>query len=290
MIIIDTSFNEWWSENKRLFDAVLFDIDGTLISGNDYLPGAGELLAEMRYNGHPFYLLTNDGNHSTIEKSLILSNAGINVSQDEIISCGSALGSYAKKNGYIGKLFYVLGELGTPDYAELAGFNICRNPEKIGMCDGVIIGEGNYDWESNINAAFNYFIKNPDKPLIVPNPDSYWPAGPHGELCIGAGGKARFICAVLADMGVILHPVYLGKPSTAIFDLALDTLCERYSLSLDIDRKRILMLGDSMRSDMQGAMNSGLSTCLLLTGITKMWQVENIPAVDLPDYLCKGLS
>ncbi len=290
MINIDTTFNEWWSENKIFFDAVLFDIDGTLISGNDYLPGAGDLLAQMRKDNFPFYLLTNDGNHSTIEKSVILSAAGIDVSPDEIISCGSALGSYAKKNGYTGKMFYVLGELGTPDYAELGGLKVCRDPKEIANCDGVIIGEGNYDWESNINAAFNYFILNPDKPLIVPNPDSYWPAGPHGELCIGAGGKARFLSAVLADMGITMNPVYLGKPSAAIFDLALDTLCDRYGLSADINRKKIIMLGDSMRSDIKGAMNSGLSSCLLLTGITKMWQVENIPVDELPDYLCGGLS
>jgi HAD superfamily hydrolase (TIGR01450 family) len=290
MTRIEGSFMEWWQANGKLFDAFLFDIDGTLISGKHRLAGAEELVEQMRRDGHPFYLLTNDGNHSTLEKSRILAAAGLVIAPDEIISCGMALRAYAERHGQAGNLFYVLGALGQPDFAELAGLRVCRDPARIGACDGVIIGEGDYDWQPHITAAFNFLAASPEKPLIVPNPDSYWPSGRNGEMGIGAGGVARFLCTVLADRGLAVEPVYLGKPSKAVFDLAVEMLCQRYGLPRAIDRRRILMLGDSLHADIQGAIDSGLSSCLMLSGITKMRHVAHLRPGRQPDYVCEGLS
>ena len=79
---------------------------------------------------------------------------------------------------------------------------------------------GSSQMDGSINAAINFFILHPDRAMLVPNPDSYWPNGPDGEIGIGAGGKARFLCQILKDYGIRKRPTYFGKPHPAIFRLA----------------------------------------------------------------------
>ncbi len=279
------TFLKWWERNSCEFSALLFDIDGTLISGKKAMPGVPALIKQLEDGAFPFFLLTNDGNHSTREKSLLLKKAGLDIKSDEIISCGDALKPFARENGLAGKKFFVMGDLGKPSYAEKAGLKVEKRVKNINECSGVIVGEGTYNWQSNISSAMNYFIKFPDRPLIVPNPDSYWPNGPNGELGIGAGGKARFICTILGDYGIKLRPVYLGKPYRAIFDYAFEILKTRFGLPANLQRKRILMLGDSLASDIRGANRFGFTSGLVLTGITNHDHIKKAKPSFKPDCI-----
>ena len=279
------TFLKWWKRNRCEFSALLFDIDGTLISGRKAMPGVPALIRQLEDSGFPFYLLTNDGNHSTREKSLLLKKAGLEIKPDEIISCGDALKPFARENSLAGEKFFVMGDLGKPNYAEKAGLKIERRTKKINECAGVIVGEGTYNWQSNISSAMNYFIRYPERPLIVPNPDSYWPNGSNGELGIGAGGKARFICTILGDYGIKLKPVYLGKPYRAIFNYAFEILKTRFGLPSNLPRKRVLMLGDSLASDIRGANRFGFTSGLVLTGITNHEHIRKAKPSFKPDYI-----
>ncbi|MFZ2657413.1 MAG: HAD-IIA family hydrolase [Victivallales bacterium] len=285
MKILNNTFLEWWKKNSCEYRALLFDIDGTLIAGRKVMPGASTLIKRLEDSGFPFFLLTNDGNHSTEEKSWMLKRAGLDIRPDEIVSCSDALKPFAEKYGLTGRKFFVMGDLGNPNYAERAGLKVERNTRKICECSGVIIGEGTYNWQSNISAAMNFFIKYPDRFLIVPNPDSYWPNGPNGELGIGAGGKARFICTILSDYGIKIKPAYLGKPYGAVFNYAFDILKDRFDISGNIQRKRVLMLGDSLASDIHGANNFGFTSGLVLTGITNRDHLRKAKPSFKPDFV-----
>ena len=283
------TFLEWWQKESRNFEAILFDIDGTLISGLHLLNGADILLELLRKAHFPFCLLTNDGNHSTQEKSIIAGKAGLQVSPDEIVSCGMAISYFVKHHNASGKTFFVMGDLGKPCYAENAGLKVCRDVTQINSCSGVIVGEGFYDWQENINAVFNFFIKNPKLPLLVPNPDSYWPNGRKGEFGIGAGGKARFICGILEEMGITICPVYLGKPYSAIYEYTVELLKKRFGLSGNINYNKILMLGDSLKSDIKGANILGIKSGLMLTGITSAEQARQAQGELKPDFIFQSI-
>lgn len=279
------TFLKWWEKNSSEFSALLFDIDGTLISGRKAMPGVPAMIKQLESAGFPFYLLTNDGNHSTKEKSNTLKKAGLDIKPDEIISCSDVLKPFAREKGLAGEKFFVMGDLGKPSYAEKAGLKIEKRTIKINECAGVIVGEGTYNWQSNISSAMNYFIKYPERLLIVPNPDSYWPNGPNGELGIGAGGKARFICTILGDYGIKIRPVYLGKPYRAIFNYAFEILKTRFNLPSNLLRKRVLMLGDSLASDVRGANRFGFTSGLVLTGITNHDHIRKAKPAFNPDYI-----
>lgn len=288
MNISNLNFFQWWQNNSGKFRAILFDIDGTLIFGSKALPGAGKMLTWLREHHFPFYLLTNDGNNSTRQKSGYLNRAGFEISPEEIVSCGMAISIQVKEKQLKGQTFFVMGDLGTPCYAELAGLKVTRDPEEINDASGIIVGEGTYNWQDNINAAINAFRKYPEKLLIVPNPDSYWPSSKSGEFGIGAGGKARFICTILGEMGIQVEPIYLGKPHKAIFQYTMDKLKQRFNLKKEIPHQEIIMLGDSLKSDIQGAINMDFTSALLLTGITTEEQVRNTPAESQPELVFKS--
>jgi len=290
MHIID-DFLVWWDKNKYNFDAVFFDIDGTLIAGGQALPGAADTLSIFRKDNIPFTLLTNDGNHSLQEKSHILKRCGIDVSSEEIVSCSSALKYLAQRNKYIGEKFFVMGELGRPDFAEDACLHVIRETKKISECRGVIIGEGSYDWQENINAVLNYYILNKTEGImIVPNPDSYWPSSSKGEIGIGAGGKARFLQAILKEYGIKIKPVYLGKPYKPVYQYALKHLSKRFDFLKKITKKRILMIGDSLLSDVKGANKVGFSSALILTGISKEQHIALAKPAVYPDFIFRQLN
>ena len=288
MLIVD-SFRGWWKVNESDYAGILFDVDGTIIAGGKALPGAGALIEELRKSNFPFRLLTNDGNHSPEEKSAIIRGCGLDISSDEITSCSMALTPLAEKRKYIGKRFFVMGYLGNPSYAERAGLIHVRDTEEIESCEGVIVGEGTYDWKKNIDAVINYYITTGNRLMLVPNPDSYWPNGPNGEIGVGAGGKARFISTILKEYGINIKPTYLGKPYSPIYRAALREIRAKFQLKKNDAGKKILMVGDSLLSDIRGANRVGFTSALVLTGISSMTHVENASPSSLPKLIFRAL-
>lgn len=288
MSVVD-SFRDWWKVNASNYAGILFDVDGTIIAGGKALPGAGELIEVLRHSNFPFRLLTNDGNHSPEEKSAIMRECGLDISSDEVTSCSMALTSLAEKRKYTGKRFFVMGDLGNPSYAERAGLIHVEDTEEIESCEGVIVGEGTYDWKKNIDAVINYYITTESRLMVVPNPDSYWPNGPNGEIGVGAGGKARFISTILKEYGIKIKPLYLGKPYSPIYRSALREIRAKFHLKKSDSGKRILMVGDSLLSDIRGANRVGFTSALVLTGISGMTHVANARPSSLPDHIFREL-
>lgn len=288
---LNITFFEWWLENSSRYEAILFDVDGTLISGSQLMPGADQMISWLRKHHFPFALLTNDGNHSTQEKSDLLKQCRLDIAPEEIVSCSMALNKYVEANKLHNARFFVMGELGKPCYAESAGLITTRDVDTIAQCDGIIVGEGFYDWHKNIHAVLNTLKAKPQMPFIVPNPDSYWPDSHRpGFVGIGAGGKARFICTILNEMGLDVQPHYLGKPYHDIFNYTVEILKKRFRLHHDIAPEQVMMLGDSLKSDILGANGAGMHSALVLTGITNLRQATAATDKLSPDFLFKSIN
>ena len=259
------SLYNWLETSADGFDAVCLDIDGVLLKGGHRLPGSRRLLGLLRQKRLPFVLLTNDGNHATSEKADRLTRAGLEITPDQIISCGHAIAPQIESLNMVGEFFFAMGDTGVPCYARAAGLEITRDTVALGACAGVIIGEEHYDWEPVINAVVNFFIDNPLSPLIVPNPDEFYPATGL-KIHIAAGGIARFMQRVLKAYGVNIKPIYLGKPFAPIFKMASKYLDQQ--LGRTVMPGNVLMVGDNLSADIAGGQNAGFRTALLLTGVT----------------------
>ncbi len=282
------TFTEYFCRcGKERFEAVLFDIDGTLSAGGKPLPGARELLLLLEEQQFPYILLTNDSCNSHKEKAAILHRGNISVPEERIYSCGDVLKLWKKNSNYQGQLLFRCGKLGTPDYAELAGINTTADPERLPQCAGVIWGEGAYDWKTAMEGVFNFYLANPQAPLIVVNPDSYWPATDHSGMGIGSGAQARFICTVLRDAGITVEPFYIGKPYPPVYQGVMAELSEL--LGRRIAPEKIAMVGDSLASDIQGANANGVCSCLVLSGITTLTLAEAAPEHRKPQMIFSGV-
>lgn len=276
-------FLNFWERENRRFQAILFDIDGTLLYGPRQLPGAAELVGRVREAGTPLYFLTNDGNHTVEQKCAFLQRAGLAARPSEIISCIDALDTVAARNDWIGRTFFAVGELGHVNV-----LNLERDPRNLEHTAGILFGEGEYDWRTGWEAVINFLHRHPDRPLVVPNPDAYWPSPKSGTFGIGAGGQARCIQLLLHEMGTDLEPIYLGKPFRPIYDCVFTRLEKQFGLQ--VEPERILMLGDSLTSDVRGANRVGMVSALVLTGITTPEQAAAATGELKPRYVFRAIE
>lgn len=278
------SLHSWLNQHAVDVEALCLDIDGVLLNGERRLPGSRRLLDLLRRKTLAFVLLTNDGNHSPSEKADRLARAGLTIAPPQIVSCGHAIKTMVRSMGLTGRLFYAMGDTGSPCYAEDAGLSITRDLRQLQNCEGVVIGEEHYDWEPVINTVVNYFIEHPQALLIVPNPDEFYPAATL-KIHIAAGGVARFIQQVLKAFGMDVSPIYLGKPYAPIFQLAHDELEQQ--LGHKISPHKVVMVGDNLASDVAGGQSMGYRTALLLTGVTAQSTLKNSKLI--PDMVFKTL-
>ncbi|MFN0191150.1 MAG: TIGR01459 family HAD-type hydrolase, partial [Aestuariivirga sp.] len=103
-------------------------------------------------------------------------------------------------------------------------------------------------------------------PAICCNPDKLMLTR-HG-LLPGPGAIAQ----IYADMGG--HVTWVGKPYRAIYD---------HALALLGNPKRILCIGDSAEHDVVGGRAAGLSTLLILTGVSQ--GLDTATLSPQPDYV-----
>ena len=274
------SFHAWLEENPAGLEAVVLDVDGILIRGRRAIPGAGILLRGLRDRGFPFLLLTNDGCHSPEEKSRFLRDSSVPVWPADMVSCGHGLYAIRERMGPGSPLVFAMGSLGKPCFAEGAGFTVTRDIDRLPECAAVVVGEKRYDWHDNVIAVYNFLLGNTDIPLLVPNPDDTFPRE-GGQMGVASGAIARLVQQLCQAAGHHLEPVYLGKPYSPIFEYAHHALEKR--LGRSVDRHRVLILGDSLTSDIPGGRDFGYLTGLALTGMTNQTMLARSKLK--PDYV-----
>ncbi len=258
------SFTDWLVHHRNELDAIVFDVDGVLMKARRPVPGSAELVQRLRTDHVPFRLLTNDGCHSPQEKIELLRECGLEFTEDEIVSSSHGMVELAEERSWQDHMFFVMGYVASC-YGDEAGIQMTTDVDSLPRCTGVIVGEKSFDWEAVINAVFNYLITHADASLIVPNPDEYF-AGRSQPFHIASGAIGRFLRQLCHTHGHRLEPIYLGKPYEPIF------LHNHYQLEQELrcalERDRVVIIGDSLASDIKGGRDFGYRTALVLTGIT----------------------
>ncbi len=281
----------WWEAGaKEAFSAILFDIDGVLVRNSTPLPGAREFFNRIVEQGFPHMVLTNDSARTHREKAAVLASAGFRVDHEDLVSPASALEYYLEKHGYANQKFFVFNDQNIEPLREL-GIEIERDPFKLPSCDAIIIGEYLDDLQEFLWQSFNTLIERPDMPVFCPNPDPFWPSCRPTGFDIGSGSVASMLKEILHHKGIDLDVKYMGKPYRGIYDQTLALLEAKHGVDLS-EPKRILMIGDTLKSDVAGAVEMGLSSALLLSGTTSQAMVDRAYAtrINAPDYVFDGFS
>ncbi len=268
---------ELYEKRSTEFDAFLFDIDGTLLLGDHPIPGAADLLHRLRRDAFPFRFLTNNSSQSHLRQAQRLSRAGIEAYPDDFVTCADPLPDYFRRENQSGRewTYFLIGSA-----EEIPGvIRYEKDPSRIFSCDGILHNGGLHDWRISLSAVFNFIIRNPEKPLMVSNPDLLNPLSDGFSIC--PNGQMELVIRMLEERGIRKDRVYLGKPYTPIYESA----CRSLALPAGADRKRILSVGDSLFSDIPGANRFGFRSGLVLTGLTSLAEAQNAFGDRHADFL-----
>lgn len=232
----------------------LIDMDGVLVTGRRLIPGADLFIKRLLETETKFLILTNNPLYTQRDLEHRLNSIGLNVPADHIFTSAIATARFLQNQKPNGTA-YVIGESGLTQALHEAGYvQTDSNP------DYVVVGEvNNYNFEMIAKAVR---LINNGAMFIATNPDS---TGPTEAGLVPATGAL----AALIEKATNRAPFFIGKPNPLMMRSAL-----RY---LGVHSENTTMVGDRMDTDVVAGVMSGLSTILVLSGVSKREDVLRYP-------------
>jgi HAD superfamily hydrolase (TIGR01458 family) len=247
-------------------DAVLLDMDGVLVVSWEPLPGAIETIDWLREREVPFRLITNTTTHTRAALARTMTDAGIAVSPEEVITAVVATGTYLR-NAHQGARVFVLSD--GDARADLQGVDLV---EADADADVVVLG-GAYDGFDypTMNRVFRMLMGGAT--LVAMHRNLYWRTKDGWRLDGGA-----YVAALEEATG--RSAVVCGKPAGAFFASALE--------QIGVQAKGAAMVGDDLVNDVQGAQAAGLTGVLVRTG---KFRQEDLDGAEVgPDVVIDSIA
>jgi glycerol 3-phosphatase-2 len=232
------------------YDALLFDLDGVIYRGDEAVPGAAEVLAELRGSGARLAFLTNNSSRTPEQVADKLASVGVRARVEEIVTSALATADLLAPRG--GTAF-VIGQDGIRRALAEAGIEVVEDtPAGV---DHVVVG---VDVEATYRRlATACVLVERGAVLVATNPDGSFPVP--GALWPGAGALLAVITTTTGARAEIV-----GKPFAPLFGSALRRC----------GGSRPLVIGDRLDTDIAGANALGWDSLLVLTGVTNRADVD----------------
>jgi HAD superfamily hydrolase (TIGR01450 family) len=256
------------SRPERLYDAYIFDLDGTIYLGDGLLPGTKRLISELRQRNIPIRFISNNPTKDPTQYAEKLTRLGLPTQVDEVVNSVVAMTRWLLENCPTAVVFPI-GELPLLHALEHAGIRTSRRADEI---DIVIASYDRTFTYEKLQIAFDaiWFYKRAR--LVATNPDRYCPmAGGRGEP-----DAASIIAAIEACTNTRCE-VIVGKPSPIMLHVTLE--------GLDVAIKNCAMVGDRLSTDIQMARNTGMADVLVLTGETQAEDLKQLSPQEQPTFV-----
>ena len=232
------------------YDGFILDLWGVLHDGAHPMPGAVEALHRLREMGKRIVILSNAPRRSA---SVVERIAEIGIARtlyDDLLSSGEATWRWLKQGGPSGRRLFPI--MAARDGSMLDGLDF-EMASKIEAADFILntgVESANdkvEDFENILRAGAARGL-----PMVCANPDLVVIHRGKAEICAGA------IAQRYEEQGGLVH--YFGKPHAPIYR-------DCFALLGVADHRRILAVGDSLRTDIAGANAAGIDGLLVLGGI-----------------------
>lgn len=258
---------------QRFFDAYLFDLDGTIYLGSELLPGAKALIERLREAGSKLVFLSNNPTRDPDMYVRKLTGLGIAVERGEILNTVVTTVLWLKQN-HPNAVVFPIAEQPLIDALTEGGIAISDDPTKI---DIVIASyDRSFDYRK-LQIAFDAIWQHKRAFLITTNPDRYCPF-PGGK---GEPDAAAIVGAIESSTGTKCV-ANMGKPDRTMIDTVL--------ASLGVEAENTIMVGDRLETDVRMAVNAGMSSALVLTGDSKLADLENTRPEHWPTFVLEGIA
>ncbi len=261
------------------FDLVLLDSYGVLCRGSVPVEGALGAIEFLRKRDKAFCVVSNDTMTNSKTASEKYKQRGFDFSSEEVLTSLDITDSYlatVSDRGRVG----VIAPLEHPSNDRLEGM-VRLNGSNGFIPDGVdtllfLTGAG---WTAKMQENLIASAKGKQFRLVLGNPDI---GAPNGDRIAATPGY--FLADLVERTGQTSRPMLYGKPDGSIFSRAL----ERFNIT---DPAQVLMVGDTLYTDILGGNAMGFKTLLLQCGI---YQGQNIlekvnEAGIVPDYIAPQL-
>lgn len=267
------------------YKVILLDSYGVVKNHKGLIKGAEKTLDFIRRENKIFRILTNDASRSPqqqIDKYVELGLPGIEL--HEMITSGMMAKLFLEQKITTGKIAY-LGTDNSADYIIQAGLqHIAMNDVNLDDIDDisacVFLDDEGFDWKTDINKVVN-LLRKKNMPVILANSDYYYPVS-HNDISIATGGIAKLVENLLGKKFI-----HFGKPDSQMFMFAYEQLIKDGFINKD----EILMVGDTLKTDILGGNKFGVKTMLVLSGNTREDTYESAIRSTgiIPDYVCKSI-
>nr|WP_300148966.1 HAD-IIA family hydrolase [Propionicimonas sp.] len=245
----------------ELFDAYIFDMDGTIYLGEHLLPGAARMINELRRRGIPVRFLSNNPTKDPEQYAEKLAKLGLPTELEDIANTVVTTTTWLKAHHPDAVVFPIAEEPLKRALAK-AGIRMSDNPEEI---DIVIASyDRTFDYRK-LQIAFDAIWFHKRAFLIQTNPDRFCPF-PGGR---GEPDCASITAAIEACTGTTCRRS-LGKPDPIMLQTVMATLP-------GATVERSVMVGDRLQTDIRMALDTDMVSAVVLTGEATAEDVAVLP-------------
>ncbi len=246
-------------------EVILSDIWGVVHNGLESFPEACEALHTYRQRGGTVILITNAPRPADSVQRQLRKFGVADETYDAIVSSGDLTRNFVADHP--GKKMFWIGP--DRDSSIHRGLDAVMAP--LEQAD-YIICTGLFDDETESAEDYRAMMlqaREHKLPLICANPDIVVERGDRLIYCAGA------IAELYRELGG--EAIFYGKPHRPIYERAMALAAERRGRPTPLDR--VLAIGDSVRTDLTGALGFGID-CLFLTRGIHSEEFEGIDQLD----------
>lgn len=241
-----------------IIKALFIDLSGVLYIGNQAISGAVSAIEKARKANLQLRFVTNTSRKTRAQILTDLHNLGFELPADELFTAPVAAYSWLQKKKL--RPYCLIHKNIKSEFADL------EQSEP----NAVIIGDAEQDFcYDKLNRAFQ--LCQQGAPLLGIGNNRFFKL--NGQLLLDAG---PFIKAI--EFAASTQAIILGKPSPDFFLQAL--------ASTDLPAEQVLMIGDDIYGDVEGAINAGLNGCLVRTG---KYQPGDENKISLPHHTADSI-
>ncbi len=221
------------------------DMDGVIYHGNQVLPGVVDFINWLHREKKEYLFLTNNSGYTRRELQQKLARMGLDVSEEHFYTSALATAAFLKEQSP-GCSVYAIGEAGLFNALYDAGITMNDvNP------DYVVMGEGKSYSLDTLTKATNLVLNGAK--LIGANSDIT------GPIEHGIAPACRALVAPI-ELATGKQAYFCGKPNPLMMRTGL-----KY---LGCHSAEAVMVGDRMDTDIISGMECGMSTVLVLSGVS----------------------
>ncbi len=253
--------------NKKLY---IFDQDGTIYLGVIVFECAVKFINHLREQGKQVLFFTNNASHNPEFYIKKLTKLGFEPTASEILTAGDVTIQFLLRHR-AGKSVYLVG---TPELEEqFVKSGVRLVPPDEGAVDIVVTSFDTTLTYNKLEAACRFIRAGAE--YICTHPDYNCPT--ETGFIPDSGAIAAL---VTASTGVM--PKYLGKPYSSTIDMITEVT--------GVSREDMCIFGDRLYTDIALGKRHGVTSVLVLSGETKLSDVEAAKPEDRPDFVYADLG